>query len=587
MTPEHAAAEERVRRLVRAVPAAERTGGLAVVAALAAHGTDIVFGIPGTHNLEIYRHLTTLDVRVVTPRHEQGAGYAADGHHLVTGRPGVVITTTGPALTNVLTAAATAHAESRPLLVVSPGMPVGTEGTDLGRLHETKDASGAADRLMGSSRRVATAEEAVDAVAEAFDGFARRRPRPVHLEVPLDVLEGPWSGRLPEQRSAGPAELRADTSAEPVRTAAARLAAAQEPLIVAGGGGRGAGPALQALAERIDAPVVTTANGKGVLAEDHPLSLGADVRRAAVQRASRSADVLLVVGSELGDSDLWGGTIGAAYGSAPGRAGESAEDGSQAVIRLDIDPAQLHKNLPGDVVLAADAGAGLRALVAELPSPRDRAGTRGGDAEDPATAARTTPGRRRAATLRGEVAEEFDRTATLPRVTTVIQQAAGDDVIVAGDSSQVTYDGTVHALRARGADQLLYMPGHATLGYGIPAAVGAQIGVPDRPVVALVGDGAAMFTVQEIVTAVEQRLPVVIVIADNGGYGEIEAQMRQIDVPPVGVRLASPDFAALGRAMGARGAAVDVSEEGWEDRLGTVVSDGLGAEGPTVVHLRL
>ncbi|GAA3287123.1 thiamine pyrophosphate-dependent enzyme [Nesterenkonia halobia] len=585
MTLEHTT-EERVRRVVRDIPAAERTGGLAVVAALAAHGTDVVFGIPGTHNLEIYRHLPTLDVRAVTPRHEQGAGYAADGHHLVTGRPGVVLTTTGPALTNVLTAAATAHAESRPLLVVSPGMPVGTEGMDLGRLHETKDASGAADRLMGSSRRVTTAEEAVDAVAEAFDGFARRRPRPVHLEVPLDVLEGPWSGRLPGLRLGGPAELRPDASDEPVRTAAARLAAAQEPLIVAGGGARGAGPALQALAERIDAPVVTTANGKGVLAEDHPLSLRADVRRAAVQRASRSADVLMVVGSELGDSDLWGGTIGAAYGSAPSRASESADDDPQTVIRLDVDPAQLHKNLPGDVVLAADAGAGLRALVAELPPRREGPGTTG-DAEDPTTSARTTPGRRRAATLRGEVDEEFDRTATLPRITTVVQQAAGDDVIVAGDSSQVTYDGTIHALRARREDQLLYMPGHATLGYGIPAAIGAQIGVPDRPVVALVGDGAAMFTVQEVATAVEQGLPVVIIIADNGGYGEIEAQMRQIGVEPTGVRLSSPDFAALGCAMGARGAAVDVSAEGWEDRLSAVVSEELAADGPTVVHLRL
>lgn len=233
------------------------------------------------------------------------------------------------------------------------------------------------------------------------------------------------------------------------------------------------------------------------------------------------------------------------------------------MIRLDVDPAQLHKNLPGDVVLAADADAGLRALVAELPTPQEEAAADDAeDAEDAATSARTTPGRRRAATLRTEVDEEFDRTATLPRITAVIQQAAGDDVIVAGDSSQVTYDGTVHALRARADDQLLYMPGHATLGYGIPAAVGAQIGAPDRPVVALVGDGAAMFTVQEIVTAVEQRLPVVIVIADNGGYGEIEAQMRQVGVEPTGVRLNSPDFAALGRAMGARGAAVDVYEEG-------------------------
>ena len=153
-----------------------RNGGAAVVETLAAHGVDTVFGIPGTHNLELYRHLSKNGIRAITPRHEQGAGYAAGAYAWVTGRAGVVITTSGPGLTNAMTAASTAYAESQPLLVISPGMPTGTEGRDLGQLHEAKNTSAAMDQLVHWSRRVRSAEEAAAAVADAFAGFAAGRP---------------------------------------------------------------------------------------------------------------------------------------------------------------------------------------------------------------------------------------------------------------------------------------------------------------------------------------------------------------------------------------------------------------------------
>ena len=146
-----------------------RNGGAAVVETLAAHGVETVFGIPGTHNLELYRHLSTNGVRAITPRHEQGAGYAAGAYAWVTGRPGVVVTTSGPGLTNAMTAAATAYAESQPLLVISPGMPTGTEGRDLGQLHEAKNTSAAMDQLVQWSRRVRSSDEAADAGRDRDD----------------------------------------------------------------------------------------------------------------------------------------------------------------------------------------------------------------------------------------------------------------------------------------------------------------------------------------------------------------------------------------------------------------------------------
>ena len=172
-----------------------RNGGAAVVETLAAHGIDTIFGIPGTHNLEIYRHLPNNGIRAITPRHEQGAGYAAEAFARVSGRPGVVVTTSGPGLTNVMTAASTAYAESQPMLLLSSGLPTGAEGGDLGQLHEAKNPRGAMDQLVRWSRRVGSADEAAAAVTEAFGSFGGGRPRPVHIEVPFDVLEQSWSGR--------------------------------------------------------------------------------------------------------------------------------------------------------------------------------------------------------------------------------------------------------------------------------------------------------------------------------------------------------------------------------------------------------
>lgn len=535
-------------------------GGLAVVAALAAHGVDTVFGIPGTHNLEFYRHLGRFGIRAITPRHEQGAGYAADGYYVVSGRPGVVLTTSGPGLTNVITAAATAYAESRPMLILSPGVPTGLERADVGMLHETKDSSGALSHLLVAAHRTRTAEGAAQAVADAFALFAESRPGPVHIELPLDVLEGGWHGTTAAPWPPRTRPLDEDA----VDTVAEALAGSVRPLIVAGGGARSASAQITALAEALDAPVTTTANGKGILDETHPLSVGANVRWPSVQQASREADVLLVVGTEIADSDLWGGLIGVQESAGP-------EGGTQTVIRCDIDPDQLHKNLRGDALVLGDAHAFTNGLLGRLST-----GATGGNRED---------GADRAAALRQEVAREFDSTQIGARVTALVQEAAGHDVIVSGDSSRVTYDGSVHALVARTPDQLLYMPGYATLGYGIPAAIGGRLAAPDRPVVCIVGDGAAMFAIQEIVTAVELALPIPFVIVDNGGYEEIEHQMVERGISPFAVRLHRPDFALLAESMGAHGATVALTD--LDEHLPNTIRTALAADRPTVVHVRV
>jgi thiamine pyrophosphate-dependent acetolactate synthase large subunit-like protein len=518
-----------------------RNGGAAVVETLAAHGVDTVFGIPGTHNLELYRHLAASGIRPVTPRHEQGAGYAAEGYARVSGRPGVVLTTSGPGLTNAMTAAATAYAESQPMLVISPGVPTGTEGADVGLLHETKDASAAMGHLVRWSRRVTGPDEAADVVTEAFAAFRGARPRPVHVEIPLDVLEQPWGGSpWVGAVTAAPAPDAAD-----VRRAAGLLAGARRPMVIAGGGAVDAAAEVRALAEVLGAPVATTVNGKGVLDESHPLAVGASVRLRALQKAAADSDALLVVGSGLGDSDLWEGRITA-----------------DAVIRCDIEAGQLHKNCRADVALLGDAATTVAAIHAALPG-REPAAARAGELRDACRAeARADAG-------------------AYEEINAAVRAALPAGGVLAGDSSQVTYLGSVHFFDVPAPRRFCYTPGFATLGYGLPAAIGASLARPDLPVAVLLGDGAFMFSVQELATAVDLRLPLPIVVVDNGGYREIRDQQERRGIPPVGVDLPVPDLAALATAFGAHGVrATD------PDALTALVADALSADRPTLIHLK-
>ncbi|MFI9630349.1 thiamine pyrophosphate-binding protein [Streptomyces sp. NPDC052042] len=527
--------------------------GLAVLSLIRAYGVDTVFGIPGTHNVEFYRHLRRLGMRAVTTRHEQGAGYAADGWSQRTRLPGVVITTSGPGLLNALSAAGTAYCESRPLIILAPGVPLGQEFADIGTLHETKDQLGAASAIVEWGRRVRSAEEAVAAVHDAFKLFRTSRPRPVYIEVPLDVLEGPADidlasltpRPLPPSAIAGPAEVHAAASA---------LRTARQPVILAGGGSVGAGDELQTLAEYLGVPVVTTLNGKGVLPESHALSLGSGLRLDAVRRVVNGSDALLVVGSKLGETELWDG--------------ELAPQGT--VIRVDILASQAHKNLAATHALIGDASAVLAQLSAVL----------GAEPGGPASGA--TPwcdlAEVREATARdaAEFAELEDRVAG--RIASTLPP----DAVVTGDSSQITYYGMASRVRPDEPGAFMYMATYATLGYGLPAAIGAKIASPERPVVGVIGDGALMFSIQELQTAVEQRLDLTIVCIDNGGYGEIEQNQADRGIDPIGVRLAQPNWPALVEAFGGHGYAVSDP-----DTLEAVIATALAASGVTLVHVDL
>jgi acetolactate synthase I/II/III large subunit len=397
------------------------------------------------------------------------------------------------------------------------------------------------DQLVRWSRRVRSADEAAAAVTEAFGSFTGGRPRPVHMEVPYDVLEQGWAGEAKECSKADAPQA----DPEAVRRAAEALAAAAQPMIIVGGGAVDAQAEVTALAEALGAPVATTVNGKGVVDEAHPLSVGASIRLRALQKAAADSDALLVVGTELGDSDLWEGQIR-----------------GRTVIRCDIDPAQLDKNCPADYPLLGDAATTASALRAALPGSR------------------CTSGLERAATLRTVCREEAMADAgPYAEINAAVRAALPADAVLCGDSSQVTYFGSVHFFDVPAPRRFCYSPGYATLGYGLPAGLGAAIGRPGTPVAVLLGDGALMFSVQELVTLTEQRLPVPVIVVDNGGYQEIRDQEAARGIPPIGVELRTPDLAALAVAMGARGLRTTSTAD-----LTELVSGALDADGPTLIH---
>ncbi|GAA3378472.1 5-guanidino-2-oxopentanoate decarboxylase [Streptomyces sannanensis] len=540
------------------------TGGEAVVSALAAHGVTDVFGIPGTHNLEIYRHLPPYGIRHVTPRHEQGAGYAADAYARVSGRPGVAITTTGPALLNIAAAVGQAYSDSVPLLVVSPGMPLRHPRLSSGLLHEMRSQTEAMRGVAAFSHRVSSVDEIGAAVARAFALFRTGRPRPVHIEVPLDLLEA--AEPVGEVRLAPPAVPSAPDPSS-VREAADALRTSRRPALVLGGGARGAAAECLALAEELGAPVVTTANGKGIVDEGHPLSLGVSLHSPAVQKWLADCDVVLAVGTELAESDLW---------SAP-------PELSGTLIRADVDPAQMYAGVTAQVSLVGDAAAALRAVLAVLHEngPAAAAGM-GPDCESPQAsrmASSTAEARRLAMALRGARDDETrTRDARWVPYLRAMRGVLAEDAVITSDSAQCCYYGALPHLPVGPEGRYLHPTGFGTLGYALPAAVGAKTAYPERQVVALSGDGGLQFSVQELATAAQLRHPLPVVVFDNGGYGEIRDEMTARGDTPTAVDLARVDLPTLARAYGGHGAEVRSPEE-----LAAALARALTTPGPTIV----
>jgi len=333
------------------------TCGEALVQLLEAYGVEVVFGIPGVHTVELYRGLPATGIRHVTPRHEQGAGFMADGYARVSGRPGVCFLITGPGVTNAATAMAQAFSDSVPMLVISAVNERAHLGMGAGRLHELPDQRQVTEGFTVFSHTLLDAAHLPEVIARAFAAFDAGRPGPVHVEIPIDVITAPVDFAIDR-----PARVaRPGPDPEAVARAARALAAARRPLMVLGGGCVEAAAEARTVAERLAAPVFLTYAARGVLAEDHPLNLGATLAFEPARALLADADVVLAAGTEFSETDR---DLRAA----------ALEIGG-TLVRVDIDPQQLARSPIADVAIAGDARLALAALAAALVA---------GDREPPA-----------------------------------------------------------------------------------------------------------------------------------------------------------------------------------------------------------
>ena len=524
---------------------ANRTCGEAAIDLLEAYGVDTVFGIPGVHTLDLYRGLANTPIRHIAVRHEQGAGFMADGYARVTGRPGVCVLITGPGVTNAATPIGQAFSDSVPMLVLSSVNATGDLGRGRGRLHEITDQRAVMAPLTAFSRTVRDAGALPQALADAYRVFESARPRPVHIELPLDVLAAPAAFR-PER--AAPVR-RPQPDATAIAAAAQLLATAQRPVILAGGGTVACGPAVAALAEKLGAAILLTTAAKGIVQPDHPLCAGATLLMKPTQALLGSADVVVAVGTELSETDSWIERLPI----------------NGKLIRIDLDPATLTRDYPADVALQADAGAALEALSRALNARTNGAGI---DTTEIAALRRRND----------DGLQPLQRKHV--RVLDALAEALPEDAVLATDMTQIAYTGNYH-YRSKRPRTWLHPVGYGTLGYALPAAIGAKLGAPERAVVAIAGDAGFLFTVQELATAVELGLPIAILLWNNDALQQIAEGMTERGIPEVGVRLRNPDFQALAKAFGCHAVRPD-SLASLRDAVRTAVV----ADGPTLIEVR-
>ena len=530
--------------------AATLRGSQLVCEALRDAGADVIFGYPGGATLPIYDALPDHPwLRHILVRHEQGAAHMADGYARVARRPGVCLATSGPGATNLVTGIASAYMDSIPMVAITGQVSTALMGRDA--FQET-DVLGMVAPITKHAFLVERVEDIQPTIARAFAIAMAGRPGPVLVDIPKDLQ----NASAPRRRR--PVDLPAvkflDEAA--LEAAVALLADAERPLIIAGHGVRlaRAHGLLAELARRLDAPVAHTLLGLGVIPEDDPLAAGMLGMHGvpATNRAVNAADVILGVGLRFDDRVT--GKVSAFASRAK-------------IIHVDIDPTQIGKNVPTTVGIVADAGAALAALIARLPA-REHEAWRG-----QAVAPRHRP----------HLVRYEEQVELAPRpVIRAIRAAARDDAYFVSDVGQHQMWAAQH-LGLVTHDRYLTSAGLGAMGYALPAALGAQVADPDADVWAIAGDGGAQMTIQELGTAVQEGLPVKLVILNNGYLGMVRQWQQlffngRISQTPI----SSPDYVKLADAYGARGFRVERRAQ-----LAPALAEAAACQGPCVVDVRI
>ena len=514
-----------------------RSVARSIVDAVAVHGATTVFGLPGVHNLAFWK---VPEGAPLVVRHEQAAVYAADGWARATGRLGAAVVTTGPGAANALAAFGEAAAARSPVLLVASEIPQALRraGRLRGVLHESRDQAGLFRPLAKAVFTPRSAAEVAGVLDEAV-AAAMRHPRgPVYMDVPADVLgheavtplaAGPWFEPLPTE---------ADLDAAAAVLADARV------VIWAGGGAVDAEPSVAVLAEHLGAPVVASFGGRGVPPTAHPLTVGLPPHEPEAAELIGRADVLLAVGGDLDGMNTRNWTM-----PRPPR-----------LVTLDPAPLVDPPEWAADATVTGRLGDALRGLRDRLPSRAPWAPPRLGEQ------------------ARERIAADPVSAEAMAFVAAV-EAARTDETVLVCDMAVAGYWVGGYA-SAPGPRRLAYPVGWGTLGFGLPAAIGPA--AAGHPVIAVCGDGGLAMGVGELATLVQERLPVTVLVVDDGGYGMLRYDQARVGDPEVGVDLVGPDLSALAAAYGLPATAVPSVGDG----LASALAKAVGSGGPHLVHVR-
>lgn len=494
--------------------------GEALVRLLEGYGVEVVFGIPATHIIELYRGLHGRPIRHVLARHEQGAGFMAEGYARHSGKPGVCFLATGPGLLNAATPIGSAHNDSIPLLVITANVPLASLGKGWGDGHEMRDQRGLTESLTAFSATAYRPADLPDLLAKAFAVFASGRPRPVHIEIPTDVLastvetsefQSLWN---PRGVSRPPAPAPGA-----IAEAATLIDGADRRVLYIGGGTKNASQEIFNLAEHLAIPVINTIGGIGMFPGSHPLSLGAAMSFEEGRQLAEESEVMLAVGTEMGVIDQWYEPLHPPKG----------------LIRVDLDQQKLADHYDAAVAIHADAALTASALVA---------------ATRPASTEMRREMEAKVTQTRDAMVRSLtDLEARHAEVMTTIRGALPDDSLFFGDMTQLAY--TVSRVssfdRVR---QYTHPLGFGCLGHALPTGLGGKLAAPDKTVVALTGDSGLLYTVQEMATAIDEELPIIVVLWNNFALGEIRDGFIRRGIEPTAVTPKTPDYLALARSFG-------------------------------------
>jgi thiamine pyrophosphate-dependent acetolactate synthase large subunit-like protein len=503
---------------------------------------DLAFGVPGIHNMGLWPDLQDAGMRILNSRHEQGTVYAADGYARSTGRLGLALTTTGPGAANAVGAMGEAWASKTPVVLLSTDIPAAMRraGVYRGVVHECTDQPGLFRPVTKAVVLSPTPDDAAEATARAIEIALTAPQGPVYLEFPADQFD--------QETDVAARPLSIAIPPEPedaaVEAALAALTAAERPLIWAGGGTRDAGAEIEALAQTLGAPVVTTFQARGLLPDDHPSLVGLPPHEPRVTALIEQADLALVIGSDLDQMMTQGWRL-----PLPARR-----------VAINIDAVDATKNYQMDVVLTTGAAQGAATLAAHTP--------------------------RRAAWfddlrhLEGDVLAELaatPETAEAAEYLGSLRDAIPAGTTVFADMAVPGYwaSGYHPVRRSRG---LHYPMGWGTLGFGFPASIGAAA-AGNGPVVSLNGDGGMLFAIGELALVAEEQLPLTIVVVDDGGYGMLRYG-KAVGANRFGTELRSPDFAAIARGFGLAADTV----EGVGAEFAAALSTAIASGHPHLIH---